>query len=1176
MTSLNSFNVLDRHLNVRQSYLLEASAGTGKTYSIENIVVRLLIDNEADPITIDKILVVTFTRAATRELRQRIRHNVEKALMLLTQWLEDQSVTTLPDYLLALCENGEQVVLKAKRRLEDALFCFDQAQIFTIHGFCSRMLRENGFECDLGFELSADSEQVSQTRVISVIRDFFRTEVRSDIYSPEQLRILFKKYAVDKLEIALFKTITGGAEIVATPNFYTDFEAFKAAMQVCRSKGYISSQAILDDFYLQAPSFKEIFKKDGRMNPTIQHQIERFACLFEKANLEPNDFDQLIADGLVILALLDESNRKVRGKPISTDQLRHPNFLEDVRNLLSPIIVRASDMLSIYARMAHHCWNLFKRVSLEEESPVPDDLLHAMLKAIQQDSFADRVRQNYRAAIIDEFQDTDPIQWDIFRQLFAAGPCALYLVGDPKQSIYSFRQADIYTYLAAAQAIDKQNHASLDTNYRSQPSLVYALNALFSHSNAPGLIALPNLKKCLEYREVKASPSIDPKVFSDDRSSLHFCIAHGIQGKSKQWPTHDLEAETFFPFIVQEIQRLNAQDHLQFNQFAILVRDRYQAERIASFLKQWQIPVAVQRESSLADSPALFAIQECLEAALHPRDHSAIKTALGGKIIGWTDSQVQSLEQPEVMERIFGKWHHLRKQLLKVSSASFFQELLHSCWHSDNKTVMERLLSRSGGEDLYRDYQQIAGLLVDHQSQTHCSPLGLMTFLETFPKLAADDDEQLKVRQDPNRDAVQILTMHVSKGLEYDIVFALGLINRQSHRDELIPVKDQGRPKLAAPSKQYQEEAKKHQQETDAEKIRQLYVAMTRAKYRLYVPVAIADDPGVVPLGSASPMDLFLARFNQPAIEDDGLYLRIEENNGQALKSFIEKVRPEIDISYNIIVPKPDLKVTQISESIELIPPKALPIIPGFPSYIYSFSALAAHSSGDSVPHGTMPHDLSAMVKDSHSLPAGSETGILFHEIFETIPFKPFQTMKDSKSCLSLIRPILDKHPLQAWEDVIGRIVFNTLTKPIKDGWRLCDIDLQQAYREMEFLYPYGGENFQLPEEVRLENHFLKGYIDLFFQHQGKYYLVDWKSNWLGSNPEKYRHDMLPQAMQSHNYSLQATIYIEAVRRYLKLIDKRPFNECFGGVYYLFLRGIDPLISHNHGIHEWRGLTCAD
>ena len=242
--------------------------------------------------------------------------------------------------------------------------------------------------------------------------------------------------------------------------------------------------------------------------------------------------------------------------------------------------------------------------------------------------------------IIDEFQDTDPLQWQIFYKLFLEEKNAfVYLVGDPKQSIYAFRNADIYTYLRALRAVGEENRYCLTTNYRSEPGLIAALNALFDENSAPSWLSLPHLKQSLPYLPVNTPESVKVWPFKDHLSAVHFCTADAQNAKLEV-----VEERLFFPYFATEIGRLKREEGFSYQQIAILVRDRFQADRLAEHLKKCRIAVSLQRSSSLSSSPALQALIEVLNAVLHPSSDKHLKIALGGKLFGYSSTDLMQFE----------------------------------------------------------------------------------------------------------------------------------------------------------------------------------------------------------------------------------------------------------------------------------------------------------------------------------------------------------------------------------------------------------------------------------------------------------------------------------------------------------------------------------------------------
>lgn len=1158
---MTRFNVLDRRQDIQRHYLLEASAGTGKTFSIENIVVRLLIEGEF-PKTIEKILVVTFTKAATRDLRVRVRANIEKAIHQLSSASDEA-----PDYLLYFMEQGNAIAHLAIKRLQDALFCFDQAQIFTIHSFCSRMLRDNVLEGDFSVG-SNDTETLSESLLNRVVHDFFRTGIRQDRYCQEQLKIVLKKHEsdIEKLKGALLREIKKGIEIEEQTDFATSLTNFSKAMSDLSCCGY-TPELIIEDFIKQAPSYKQLCDRKRVVKPDVLEKVQSFVDLLALQQWHEHEFTKVITEGVFIAEAINDSMLTEKGKPIPEGQLHYPTFITKLQQTLVPIVEEARSPISIFAKMAYDCQQLAKKTLEAEEKVRFDDILKAMWKACQQEAFRIAIQKQYKAAIIDEFQDTDPLQWSIFEALFlkaTKGWGCLYLVGDPKQSIYAFRQADIYTYLMAADAIGKENHASLDTNFRSQPHLVFALNALFAEKTTPGLMPLPRLNQTLPYTPVQAGAIERTKSFSDDFAAVHFCNAT-IEEKSRGFPLEKMEEEYFFPFFTKEILRLHEKDSIRFDQFAILVSDRYQANRLSAYFKRCQIPVILQRTHSLADSPALTVFEELLKAVINPKNRSALKKALGSKLIGWTHEEVRQLEGSDLYEKVLIQFFQLKGELLNCGIANFYQRFLKSSWFKSPLKVMERLLSEDGGIDFYNEFQQIATLLIEEENKNNCSADDLIAFLNQFSTLQSENEDRFKSKSDPCRNGVQVMTMHSSKGLEFDIVFALGLVRRTQQPNQLVPRETKEGYKLCVVHDVQDELYKKYCEESDAEKMRQLYVAMTRPRYRLYLPViqGAGKPPGD---GTASPMELFLSRLNQPKAQASELYQRIASDHGEALSQFLQHLPAEVSITQGILhASKENLVFEAHQEKVELQSYKA-PQIHGKQHYLLSFTSITKGQSYTEredlkvVP----PHNYATENKNIHTLPAGSDTGAILHKLLECIAFEKVKLLPNHEALEAQVKPFISYGSFDGWEKVLSEIIYNVLHAQLSivdEGFCLADISANEKFQETEFLYPCEG----MEKIEGLENNggYLKGVIDLVFSYKGKYYIVDWKSNWLGDKTTDYGQDVLEMAMQEHHYYLQASIYKEALRKYLKVVDNRPFDGIFAGIFYIFLRGIDPDVPGN-------------
>lgn len=1161
---MTSFNVLDRKECVHRHLLLEASAGTGKTFSIENIVVRLLIESRVteEPLLIENILVVTFTRMAAGELKERIHSNLENFLELIKRFQVGENVEDqFPDYLLAFVEKGVEALNSARRRIERALFSFDRAQIFTIHGFCWRMLKNYSMEAGISLEASSrEDNTLSVTQLMQVIRDFLRKELVPSIYSPQQLKIMMHraKKKSEKLQQDLFNQVMRGINIQASPSFSDYLMLFQAEMKKIKEKYTWESKKIIEDFLTLAPFYKELRNVSKQVYPEKMAKVERFAALFDQEEWNGEDLDVLIEDGLFLLEAFDPTLLMAKAKPITQGSLHYPHLLELIQEHLKEVISQARNEVLIFSRLASDCQKFVMRYLEQEEFFGHSDLLVQMRKAIDRPEFVKHVRSNFSAAIVDEFQDTDPVQWEIFSNLFASKnedwKGFLNLVGDPKQSIYAFRQADIYTYLSAAEKLGSDSLATLDTNFRSKSSLIDALNILF-HSSVD-TFSLPKISNSLPYRCVHAGRKSEDSKESLD-VSLHFWEVKN-QSKLKN-SLNSIEKDYLFPAIANEILFLNDQQNMHFNQFAILIADRYQAERVCSYLQTLDIPVKSQKGKDLSRSLAIEEMRDLLNGVMNYTSKSRFNVALASRLIGRTHQELLLLENENFLVPLIEQFHQLKKIFCDSGFSKFYHSFMNSSWHGDGKTVLERLLNELNGLEFYREWQDLADLMIAEEQAQSLLPEGLIAFLEDLEEYSRNEDERIKAFIDPQEDGVSVLTTHVSKGLEFDVVFALGLTKRTKLLNEdLVPFEDQQQYTLCAVNNEQDPRYLKFCEESDAEKMRQLYVALTRAKEKLYVPYIIEEYQKRVPFGSASPIELFIARLDKPKTHYEGLYERIFSEDGSTIERFIEKYSTNMFLS----------KLNKQAETIrkkkatlypQLIPPNEV-CIPGIPQAIQSFTSLSHvkaiqwHLSEDSL---IVPHDFSSEEKTEHTLPAGNEVGIILHKIFENIAFDSVKKLTHYEQMRSLITPFLKATSFVLWEEVIAKIVFKTLKTNLGGYHNFClaDINSKKIYRETEFLYPCDTQHTMF-KGIAAKPGFLKGVVDVFFEYQGKFYLLDWKSNWLGPSNDYYGLKHLQEAMRTNHYDLQAAIYYEAFQRYLKIFDKRPFDEIFGGVFYLFVRGM--------------------
>jgi exodeoxyribonuclease V beta subunit len=428
---VQTFDILDPDLDIHQSYFLEASAGTGKTFAIEHLVVRLLLEGEG--MALPEILAVTFTREAAFEMKSRIRANLEK-----------------------LQEQGN-------RRAREALLLFDEIQVFTIHGFCHRILSEFALEAGVCFELTSADTADHLKEMEKTVEDFFRT---ADQKFAAEVSALLKRarLSIDRL----IQQIVAAIEKERPPS-----------AAILPDLPSISLNSLHRDFHTLAPRYK-------RFDPEKwEGQLQKFHSYTETKNPAC-----LLEEKQWFFERMGEDNAKVKAKPLTECELSSPEFFHALQNKLLPVLTSLRCPKEAKRRIAHECRRRWEVKAAREDHLTFDDLLKKVSQAIKNPRFREKVSKKYKAVIVDEFQDTDPLQWSIFETLFLNSHL-LYLVGDPKQSIYGFRNADIYTYMRALKALGEEKKAILKTNFRSSPQLIAALNDLFTKK--PDWIALPSL-----------------------------------------------------------------------------------------------------------------------------------------------------------------------------------------------------------------------------------------------------------------------------------------------------------------------------------------------------------------------------------------------------------------------------------------------------------------------------------------------------------------------------------------------------------------------------------------------------------------------------------------------------------------------------------------------------------
>ncbi|MDR2540082.1 MAG: UvrD-helicase domain-containing protein [Chlamydiales bacterium] len=1100
---MKEFDILDRNLSIFGPHFLEASAGTGKTFAIEHLVARLILEAK-NPISMEQILVVTFTREATRELKRRIRQNLQRLYKDLREKNADL------DYIKAILEKGNAALLQAQERMESALIFFDSTSIYTLHSFCYKLIQEFAFETQHGFNLHEPDEHAYLSTLQYAVKQVLRTEMKSPLYSPNQVHFLLFQYKSNPKQLLqhLMQVTKEDRKLDSFPSFLDLYQQFLSMLSTLPS---VCSLTFVKEIQQLSVVYKQMTDKNYIKEAEIWGRIlETKTCSLE-------EFDALLVKNS-FLEKITESNRKIRTKTII---FIYTDLFKKLQNYLLPLLKQAKDPKKNFLRLCALCQKKVQLLLQKADLYFPDTIVSRVHQAlIEHPELKEQIQNKFQAIIIDEFQDTDNIQWQLFHQLFTPKMQTFCLVGDPKQSIYAFRKADLYTYLAASKIIGKDHLRYLNTNYRSSSSLVEVLNHLLTKTK--NWMPIPATQSYLDVHSVHPIGL----HLSYATAPMHLFVAKSTYCKRTKWPTTSTENQQLFAFIAQEIKQLQTHYHTPKSKIAILVKDRYQAARVVSFLSNQGISSHFNRGIALTQSSAYFGFKEILTAVLDPTDSSKVKTALGTAIIGWTKQQlIQDWKHPCFVQA------KLNFQILKTiweekGFSCFFHSLLHT-YFDPNISLLQKLLS-SKQTELYLDITILAEMLIEQEMQGY-REISLLRALNDMQDTL--EDSRFATSSQQEEDSVRVMTIFMSKGLEFDAVFALSLASRQKTPD-YIAIKDQLIPCDLEDSR-----CQLALEEADAEKMRQLYVAFTRAKYHLYIPMILDQLQTPIPLAEASPIELFLSNWLFQETSWQKTYALIPTITQESIASIVSELQP--NATYSICTQIEPLSVFSKRVDPVLIKPKEILLNISSEQWL-SFTSLAQLEKKQE-----KQTPLFIEQNTLCSMPLGTETGNIIHHILEQCFKLGYHCPIDSHKISLLIHSFLQNTLLKDWQQVLEQAILSILKKPLlidQISFSLSDLTSDQIQQEMEFVFP-------------IKEGMMKGFIDLCFEYQGKYYLLDWKTNYLGADESDYSEEALIIEMNRCNYLLQASIYATALKKHIQLFDSRPFTDLFGGAIYYFVRG---------------------
>jgi exodeoxyribonuclease V beta subunit len=732
------------------AHLIEASAGTGKTYAIGSLYLRLLLEKE---FTVEKILVVTYTVAATEELTNRIRGNIRKAL---SSFVAGSSEDAFIEGLLNTYPDHDRAVLI----LDYALKLFDEAAIFTIHGFCQRVLTEMAFESGNLFDAELITDQ--QDILLEVVDDFYRKQFTAEMPFVLAAYARNKKITPESL-MKLVSAASLDAEIIPRikrPDIGPYLDAYGHAFeQVKNNWGTLREdiQRILlteDGFNRNKYRKKSIPKWIDAMNEFIDSQGDDLPLF--------STFEKFTTSTIAV---------SMKGG-YSPPEHAFFDLCEELGRRSDELVVCMDEYL-VWLECGLFDYVRTHLAEKKEKMGVIffNDLLLKVREALASSagpSLISALRGTYHAALIDEFQDTDPIQYEIFKTVFDGVP--MFLIGDPKQAIYSFRGADIFTYLNAAEGISEENKHTLKKNWRSEEALIHAVNRIFS---GPGN-GNPFVFEQIEFAPVAAADKEGRAILQDSQGAplTMWFVRAGDGGLLNK----DTAEQEIARAVALEISRLLDREgehrvlidnkSVEPSDIAVLVRENRQARQVRDELAGYGIPCVVFSDENVFESWEAFEMEVLLKAVSQPHSEGLVRAALATSIMGLSAHDIDALSKDEgAWEKCLIRFEQYHERWAARGFMRMFRELIAS------EKVRQKVLALQRGERMLTNFLHIAELI---NQACMGKRLGMRDLLKWFAlqrgtSLTRADEYQLRLESDEN--AVKIETVHKSKGLEYAIVF---------------------------------------------------------------------------------------------------------------------------------------------------------------------------------------------------------------------------------------------------------------------------------------------------------------------------------------------------------------------------------------------------------------------
>ncbi|MBU2840950.1 exodeoxyribonuclease V subunit beta [Acidithiobacillus thiooxidans] len=1153
------------------SRLIEASAGTGKTWTIAALYLRLILGHGQAgqpvlmPLLPENILVMTFTRAATQELKERIRQRLQEA----AAYFREPEQQPADAFLQKLLEDYAEPAARqyAAWRLSLAADAMDQSAIFTIDAWCQRSLREHAFLT--GSDLRESLLQDDNDLRADAIRDFWRQEVYP---LPEHLlEPVLEVFAdPDQVQSKIVPLLGNGAtfdqpsrplQAVLSQSITAPQQQIKALKQ-----RWSDQQADLRSYLLQILNGP---KADNPLNGG-KYKPEAMEAVFEALQDWLDSPEQILPANLEKCQLLRASSLQEncnKGRSIAAPSSARilEAVLDELETLKAQFQKIHNDIQSHAAAWVQQRLETLKamhhQVSFHDYQRRLADALSDPARAEQLKS---RLQSQYPVAMVDEFQDTSNLQYRIFDAIYATASNTperlLLLIGDPKQSIYRFRGADIQSYLQARR-LTAGRHYQLDTNFRSSKPLVAALNALYDEAEAElseGAFAYAEAgaDNPLPYWPVRANgKNTDWQLGKQPGPALTIWAAAETLNKADYlYHAAEQAAECIVQILTdpetgfrqenaEQIRRVSGRD------IAILVRDRHEAACIREALQRRHVrSVFLAEKQSVYDSPEAQQLLLWLEAVADPENTQRLRVALALPLLDLSHQDLDAFNRDE------NAWEEQRGSFQDLSRRWRRQGVLAMLHHSIHHfAIARKLLRHPDGERRLTNLLQL-GELLQSASATREGPEALIHFLREAIAAGHDQSDAHILRLESDAELIRVVTIHAAKGLQYPLVFLpfIATYRKDKAEDYQVQVEEDGAARIIWERGDSEATERARLQED----LRLLYVALTRAEYALFLGLA-------APSSAKSPI------FDHSAIA----YLLGYQHHNMALPELLKRLQQNAALRENLqIQPLPtETPVTPLVASTSNTQSR----IPDYHGHfdktwgVGSFSLLVRDLSS-SAPLSARRARQGACW---HQYPQGMRAGTFLHDQLQALAGQGFATVLQ-KGSAARITQACEQAGLSDWAEGTLEWLQAIVRTPLTASGMTLE-NLQHYQSEMAFWFPSaalrsreldqlctdqmlpGMQRPRLPDRVL--HGMMRGFMDLVFADAGQYFVMDYKSNVLGSEDQDYHEQAMQQQTLQHRYELQASLYQLALHRLLqqRLGGNYDPQAHLGGTLLFYLRGLE-------------------